>query len=1141
MPKKGLEKFLEKKIASTVILIVLILAVSFFSIQIPVVKADVGNHHILVAYYRAYIWNDHDQDIWPFTDAGEWCFYLNFNPTQQYSETPEMSVDGPRYVDFYLTVEWYSTSGLGFQILAREYDFSWDEASISNLWNVDIVFPGTVLNDWVLCETRLGDVTHYYKYIVTNGAPTVASVAGDSSGYRGTTYTFTAAASDPEGDSLTYEWKIDGVVQGSIADHVYYEGIATKDAALGAHTISVRAKDALGAYSAWVDKTFTIKTRGLPTGSIVINNGDSFTTSRSVMLTLTYAATQGASVAGIRLTNDGNLDTETWETPVASKTWMLTSGDGWKEVLYQVKDSDGLVGDKYAEDIVLDTTPPTGSIIINSGAASTSSTAVTLSLTYDDAATYVVGVRYSNDGVWDTEAWELPALRPELTKSWTLTSGDGIKTVYYQVKDEAGWVSPTYSDTIVLATPKVAAPTFSPVGGTYTSTQSVTISCATSGATIRYTTDGSEPTSTSTVYSSPIGVSSTTTVKAKAFKSGMADSDTVSATYTILEKVSAPTFTPIGGTYSSPQNIALSSITTGATIRYTTDGSEPTSTSTVYSSSIPVNSGTVTVKAKVFKSGMTDSDTATATYVIMDKVATPTFNPVGGTYSSSQTVAVSCTTSSATIRYTVDGSEPTSSSTAYANPIPVNSGTVSIKAKAFKSGMTDSDTASATYTIAPPGKVAAPTFYPVSGTYSSTQSVTISCATSGATIRYTTDGVTDPTSTVGTVYSGAISVASSMTLKAKAFATGMTDSDAASATYTIMEKVAAPSFNPVGGTYSSTQNVALSCTTPGSSIRYTTDNSVPTSTTGTAYVGAFSVASNITIKAIAYKSGMTDSETASAVYTIIIPGKVAAPTFSFWNAETPVGTDPNHHQFDISVEVTLSCSTSDSSIRYTLDGSEPSLASALYSSPITLSSTTTVKAKAFKSGMTDSDTATDTYGINTKVASPTFSPVGGTYSSTQNVALSCSTSGATIRYTLDSSEPSSTSTLYSAPITISATTTIKAKAFKLGMTDSDSASAICTITTTASPTPTASPVPTAVPTSVPTPKQTTTPTASPTASSQPTATASPSDSPSPSPALATTHPLEAGYNLTIIVAAASAVAIVAITAATIIVLRKTKK
>lgn len=90
-------------------------------------------------------------------------------------------------------------------------------------------------------------------------------------------------------------------------------------------------------------------------------------------------------------------------------------------------------------------------------------------------------------------------------------------------------------------TPMVANPVFSPSGGTFSSAQSVTISTSTSGANIRYTLDGSTPSSTTgTVYTGPIPVNATTTIKALAYKSGMTDSAVVSATYTITSGGSGP-------------------------------------------------------------------------------------------------------------------------------------------------------------------------------------------------------------------------------------------------------------------------------------------------------------------------------------------------------------------------------------------------------------------------------------------------------------------------------------------------------------------------------------------------------------------------------------------------------------------------
>src|SRR5437867_4041424 len=218
---------------------------------------------------------------------------------------------------------------------------------------------------------------------------------------------------------------------------------------------------------------------------------------------------------------------------------------------------------------------------------------------------------------------------------------------------------------------QVATPTFSPTGGTYSSPQSVAISDATPGATIYYTTDGSTPTTASPVYSGPILVAQTTTIKAMAAASGMANSAVASATYTILQQqVATPAFTPGGGTYTTPQSITISDATPGATIYYTTDGSTPTTASPIYTNPVLVTQ-TTTIKAMAAGGGMANSAVASATYTILQQVATPTFTPGGGTYTSSVTVTISDSTPGATIHYTTDGSTPTTSSPIYTNPVLV--------------------------------------------------------------------------------------------------------------------------------------------------------------------------------------------------------------------------------------------------------------------------------------------------------------------------------------------------------------------------------------------------------------------------------------------------------------------------------------
>ena len=101
--------------------------------------------------------------------------------------------------------------------------------------------------------------------------------------------------------------------------------------------------------------------------------------------------------------------------------------------------------------VYIDTTNPIGSIIINNGDVSTNSKDVTLSLTYSDSMSGVSQVRYSNDGVFDTEPWESPSPN----KLWTLSSGCGTKIVWYQIKDNAGNTI-IYQDDIELNEPPVA-------------------------------------------------------------------------------------------------------------------------------------------------------------------------------------------------------------------------------------------------------------------------------------------------------------------------------------------------------------------------------------------------------------------------------------------------------------------------------------------------------------------------------------------------------------------------------------------------------------------------------------------------------------------------------------------------------------
>src|SRR5207245_3836624 len=101
------------------------------------------------------------------------------------------------------------------------------------------------------------------------------------------------------------------------------------------------------------------------------------------------------------------------------------------------------------------------------------------------------------------------------------------------------------SATYTIQQQQVATPTFSPGGGTYTGSVTVTINDATSGATIYYTTNGSTPTTSSAVYSGALTFTQTTTLKAMAAANGMTNRGGASATYTIQQQnVNPPTNKP---------------------------------------------------------------------------------------------------------------------------------------------------------------------------------------------------------------------------------------------------------------------------------------------------------------------------------------------------------------------------------------------------------------------------------------------------------------------------------------------------------------------------------------------------------------------------------------------------------------------
>jgi hypothetical protein len=254
-----------------------------------------------------------------------------------------------------------------------------------------------------------------------------------------------------------------------------------------------------------------------------------------------------------------------------------------------------------------------------------------------------------------------------------------------------------------------------------------------------------------------------------------------------------------------------------------------------------------------------------------------------------------------------------------------------------------------------------------------------------------------------------------------------------------------PTFSPAAGTYTGSQNVALSSATSGAIICYSTTGSPATNgstgcASGTLYAGPLTVSSNETIYAVAGGKGFNDSSVASGAY-VIQPPATTPPIFS-----PAVGTYPSTQS------VSLSDATSGASIYYTTNGTAPTTSSSRYAGPIAVSSTETVKAMASATGYANSIVASATYTISQTVATPTLSLSAGTYTSAQTVSISDATAGATIHYTTDGTTPTTSSAVYAGPITVNSTETLQAIAVESGYTNSAVASAAYTISAVSRPT-----------------------------------------------------------------------------------------
>ena len=510
----------------------------------------------------------------------------------------------------------------------------------------------------------------------------------------------------------------------------------------------------------------------------------------------------------------------------------------------------------------------------------------------------------------------------------------------------------------------------------------------------------------------------------------------------------APLANPAAGAYTTTQSVTLTDATPNAAIYYTTDGSTPTAASTPYTQPLVI-AATTTVNAIAAASGYTASPVSSSTYTI-----NPSTSPTSPTTPS---VPVSLTADTNVYGIANNGTAVSNggmdfSGNAYSETLV--GATLTWSGSTFTMGAAGTASGSRVQTIAlPAGNYASVNLLAtaVNGgqqnqtfvvTYTDGTATTVTQSLSDwlspqsypgeSTVlsmpyRVTASGGTQIVATYLYGYSLPINGAKPI----KSITLPNNWNVVVMAIDLVEAPAATPTMSPAAGTYTAAQTVSLADTTPNATIYYTTNGTAPT-VASAVYGGPLTVAVDTTIEAIAVASGFATSAPAVAAFSIAAASPVISPASGTYSAAQTV---------------TLTDATPNATIYYTINGTAPTTASAVYTGPLTVSATTTIAAIAVATGYVTSPVASANLAIaaQSSAAGPSLSPATGTYTAAQTVTLADATPNATIYYTTDGSTPTTASAVYSAPLTIAATTIVNAIAVAAGFAASPVSTATYTI------------------------------------------------------------------------------------------------
>lgn len=343
-------------------------------------------------------------------------------------------------------------------------------------------------------------------------------------------------------------------------------------------------------------------------------------------------------------------------------------------------------------------------------------------------------------------------------------------------------------------------------------------------------------------------------------------------TQAITQAAAAPIITSFT---ASPATITYGESTT---LSWTLAGGAPNNVSinnnigsVLGTSSISVSPNTTKTYTLTAKNGQ---GIVTASVTVTVRVAAPVITPNGGSFTTAQSVSLSSITPNAVIRYTTNGTTPTATSPRYTAPFTVT-GTTTVKAYAKKTGMGDSEVSSAIFTIG--SSVQAPTissFTANPATIVSGQSTTLSWVLGGGSPT----SLTIDQSVGNVIGTTTKSVSPATTTTYTLTASNSSGSVSRQVTVTITQaQVVVPVISPNGGSFAGSQTVDITTTTSGATIYYTLDGAAPTAASSQ-YTAPLTLTQSATLKAIAIKAGMQNSDIASSVFTITAPQIAFGPT-----------------------------------------------------------------------------------------------------------------------------------------------------------------------------------------------------------------------------------------------------------------------